>query len=189
MKKLVLGTAALALFLATPALSKPKKGKKAGEPTPAAEPAQPATPAEPAEPATQYTPEEDVDPALMAAISYRHTQMKLSGGHMKSIKLVVKGHEAGTDEVLAHATALKAIADGLGNHWPEGSGHETGIEDMEARAEIWTDAEGFAAQIAKFQEATTALHAAAEAGDMAAVGEALGAVGGSCGSCHDGYRD
>ena len=189
MKHLVAILAASSLLFAAPALSKPKKGKKAGEPTPAAEPAQPATPAEPAEPATQYTPEEDVDPALMAAISYRHTQMKLSGGHMKSIKLVVKGHEAGTDEVLAHATALKAIADGLGNHWPEGSGHETGIEDMEARAEIWTDAEGFAAQIAKFQEATTALHVAAEAGDMAAVGEALGAVGGSCGSCHDGYRD
>jgi cytochrome c556 len=189
MKKLVLGTAALALFLATPALSKPKKGKKAAEEAPAAEAPAAAAEEAPAEPEPTYTPEEEVDPALMGAISYRHTQMKLAGGHMKSIKLVVKGHESGTDEVLAHATALEAIASGMGNHWPEGSGHETGIEDMEAKAEIWTDAEGFAAAIAKFHEATTALKTAAEAGDMAAVGDALGGVGASCGGCHENYRD
>ena len=136
----------------------------------------------------EYTAKEDVDPILMGAISYRHTQMKLAGGHLKSIKLVVKGHDA-AGEVLAHAVALKAISEGFGEPWPAGSGHETGIEDMEAKAEVWTDAEGFAAEIAKFQEAATALHTAAEGGDLAVIGDALGNVGQSCGDCHDVYRD
>jgi cytochrome c556 len=187
MKKLVASLAALALFASTPALSKPKKTKKDAEVTPATA-VTPAPEAAPA-PEPEAAPGPDVAPEIQAVISYRHTQMKLAGGHMKSVKLIVKSGVDAQDEILQHTSALQSVAANLSKYWPEGSGHETGLEDLEAKAEIWTDAEGFAAELTAFHEATQALHKTAEGGDNAAIIEALGNVGAQCGSCHDVYRD
>lgn len=53
---------------------------------------------------------------------------------------------------------------------------------------VWSDAEGFAAQIAEFQAATAALQAAAQADDRDALNAALARTKAACQSCHDKYR-
>lgn len=53
---------------------------------------------------------------------------------------------------------------------------------------VWSDAEGFAAQIAEFQAATAALQAAAQADDRDALNAALARTKAACQSCHDTYR-
>lgn len=60
--------------------------------------------------------------------------------------------------------------------------------DTRALSLIWEDRESFEVQIASAHEAAVAVLEAAQAGDMAAYGEALGAMGAECGACHATYR-
>lgn len=53
---------------------------------------------------------------------------------------------------------------------------------------VWSDAEGFAAQVAEFQVATAELQAAAQADDRDALNAALARTKAACQSCHDTYR-
>lgn len=90
-------------------------------------------------------------------------------------------------EVAATAAAnLAALAtiDQAG-YWVEGT--DASIEGSRAKAEIWTDSTGFAAEQEKLLTATAAL--AAVAGDgLDQMKAAFGPVGGTCGSCHEAYR-
>lgn len=68
--------------------------------------------------------------------------------------------------------------------FPEGSGE---IDGTRAKASIWSDAEGFAGKWTAYGDA--ARNAAKSAGDgVEALGPLLGALGGSCKSCHETYR-
>jgi cytochrome c556 len=69
--------------------------------------------------------------------------------------------------------------------WVEGT--DSSVGGNRAKAEIWTDTDGFKAEDMKLAAATTAL--AAVAGDgLDAMRAAFGPVGQSCGSCHETYR-
>lgn len=58
----------------------------------------------------------------------------------------------------------------------------------EALEGIWTSKADFNAKAAEMNKAATALTAAAKTGDKAATLKAAGALGKSCGSCHDTFR-
>ncbi len=66
------------------------------------------------------------------------------------------------------------------------AGTETG--ETIAAPQIFSDPDGFAAASAKMVEAAEAAVAAVEANGLDGVGASLGAVGGNCQSCHEGWR-
>lgn len=58
-----------------------------------------------------------------------------------------------------------------------------------AKPNIWTDQAGFDMQIQDLEQAVSKMQQAAMSGDKAATLDALKAVGKSCGSCHNKFRE
>lgn len=116
-------------------------------------------------------------------IAARKDNRKQAGGAMKAIKGIIdaKGPAAG---VVPHAAKLKELELAHVKMYPAGS--DKG--DTKALPVIWTDWKGFEAASKATADAADALSKAAGSGDMAAVGAAFGAVGKTCGTCHDKYR-
>lgn len=71
-------------------------------------------------------------------------------------------------------------------NWPEGSDMMAATTNRALPA-IWENTDDFAAKWMAFGTAATGLQAAAGSG-LEAMQAALGPVGGSCGACHDAYR-
>ncbi|PVB61053.1 cytochrome c [Labrenzia sp. 011] len=105
----------------------------------------------------------------------------LGGGMMKGE--IAYSPAAGKAAIAtAHAAALS-----FGDFFPAGSDQG----DTGAAAPIWEDADGFAAELAKFQAATaSAAQASGRSGpaDIDAFKAAFGPVLGTCKSCHETYR-
>lgn len=89
--------------------------------------------------------------------------------------------------IAADATAVATLANDVPTWFPKGSGPEAGVKTA-AKAEIWTDASGFAEAVAKLQAETAKLQQAATAGDLDAVKAQARATAGACKACHDKYR-
>jgi cytochrome c556 len=90
-------------------------------------------------------------------------------------------------DAAAVAKALKEFGDHAAKFdvaalFPEGSG-----EGTEALPKIWEDKEGFAKAAEEFKAAAAAA-AASNPADVGALNEQLGAIGKSCGGCHEVYR-
>lgn len=122
------------------------------------------------------------DPANV--IKFRQKLMSSIGAHIGSIAAVVKGEVSYSAHVPAHARALHAMSQLVPDVWPEGT-HEG---DTRALPAIWEDKAKFDAAIKAFQTASGELAAAADSGDMAAIGAKLGDLGKSCGGCHKPFR-
>jgi cytochrome c556 len=122
-------------------------------------------------------------------VKYRKATMGANAAHMGMIAAALKGEVSWTDEIAVHAHAVNEMSKNLARLFPPGTGKDDGL-DSRALVVIWEEPDDFAAQIATFQETTAALAEAADGGDMAAIGQALGAVGkDGCGACHETYRE
>jgi cytochrome c556 len=119
-----------------------------------------------------------------AAFKYRKAVMSALGGHMGSLGAIAKGEVSHGNHMVGHAAAINAIAGMTADLFPAGSGGD----NTRAKDEIWSNAADFKAKVADFQNAAAMVFAAANSGDAAAVGKAMGALGGSCGGCHKPYR-
>ncbi len=60
--------------------------------------------------------------------------------------------------------------------------------DTKAKAEIWTEKAKFNEYAEKMQADMAKLNAAAKTGNLDSIKAAVGAVGGSCKTCHDAFR-
>jgi cytochrome c556 len=89
----------------------------------------------------------------------------------------VKGLSFGARGIARWAAALPTM-------FPAGSDLPTD----RARPEIWLNKADFDLKAAAFTAAATALADAAQANDKAAAASAYGALGKTCGGCHDPYR-
>lgn len=120
------------------------------------------------------------------AVNARHAQMQMVGYNIGLLGAVAKGEmEYSAEMVDSAAKNLQALARmDKASLWVAGT-EQGAVDGSRAKAEIWSDPEGFAATFAKMDEAATALIGAADAG---AVGAGLGALGGSCKACHEKYR-
>jgi len=87
----------------------------------------------------------------------------------------------------AGGAAVNTLAQALPSWFPKGSGPEAGVKTA-AKAEIWTDAAGFAAAVGKLQGETAKLQEVATAGDLDAIKAQVRATGAACKNCHDQYR-
>lgn len=119
-------------------------------------------------------------------VSYRKTVMGSMGSHMKAAGMIARGDVARPQDLPAHAHALQAAGAEMTALFPAGTGSDT--QRTEAKADVWARPAEFQAAVAAYQSATADLVTAADAGDLAAVSEALGKVGRTCGGCHDGFK-
>ena len=117
-------------------------------------------------------------------IKYRQALMSAQGAHMGAISAIVKGEADHANQLAAHVQALNDLA----NMIPEAFAEPGSDAETRALPLIWEDHEGFLAKAEALQTATADFATAAEGGDMAAVGAAMGPVGQACQGCHETYR-
>ena len=72
--------------------------------------------------------------------------------------------------------------------FPAGSGPEDGIK-TDALQTVWAKPDEFKQAAAKLVEESAKFNALAQAGDIAAIGEGMKALGGACKGCHDKFRE
>ena len=127
-------------------------------------------------------------PTPPQVVKYRNKVMDGLGAHMGAIGMVAKGESDRVGDVLGHAEAIAALAKSVGALFPEGTGPGVAGVETEAKADIWTRKDEFAAAVKKLETASDALVAAAKANDLAQIKTAMGGVGQSCGGCHDTFK-
>lgn len=112
----------------------------------------------------------------------RMDRFQQSNADLRAIARLAKS--AQFEEVADISARMHRWANEMAEYFPVGSDDHP----SEAAAEIWSDADGFAAAITAYQQATSALiTAAAEKNTMAVMG-AFQATADSCKSCHRRYR-
>lgn len=115
-------------------------------------------------------------------IKYRKAVMKAVGGHMGAMAGIMKGAGNPADFAL-HSAAMASMAKAARNAFPEGSD----FGDTGALEVVWTKPGDFKMALDAFESAATTLAAAGN--DMAKAGPAMGALGKSCKSCHETFRE
>lgn len=120
-----------------------------------------------------------------AMIKYRTNAMKSLSGHMGALARTVEGKVGFLELVLPHAQAIAAISHKTAEMFPEGSD----FGDTDAKADIWSRRAEFDQAAATAAERADGLVAAAEGGDMAAIGAAFKEMGKACKGCHDQFRE
>jgi len=130
------------------------------------------------------------DPANV--VKYRQTFMKANGAHLGMIGAALKGEVSFTDQIAPNAQALALLAEGMAANaqqmFPEGSDEAAGLKTAALPA-IWQNWAGFEEAVQRFQQEATKLAEVAQGGDMAAIGQQLGALGkNACGACHSDFR-
>lgn len=118
------------------------------------------------------------------AVKARHDNFHRLGGDFKAIADQLKGEAPDLALIKAKAADAKTVVSTMASWFPAGSGVESG-EKTEAKAEIWSDAAGFAAKREAFQAEVAKL---AAAGDLDAVKAQFKATGEACKACHISYR-
>ncbi|MCW5750105.1 MAG: cytochrome c [Alphaproteobacteria bacterium] len=127
-------------------------------------------------------------PAMVAlaqadAIKERKDNRQEMRKAMGAIKAVIDA-KGDAKTVVPLAERLVNLEKAFSGHFPAGS--DKG--ETKALPAVWSDWNGFLAASKNTQEAATKLAQVAAAGDLAGVGQQFGAVGGTCGACHDKYR-
>lgn len=126
--------------------------------------------------------------AVADPITDRKDMMKERGGQMRVLAPIAQGQQPfDAAAVMAALQTLAANAErgaDLDTYWPQGS--DTG--DTRSRAAIWEDRAGYQAASDKFKADMDAA-VAANPQDLASFQAVFGPVGGSCGTCHEVYRN
>jgi len=123
----------------------------------------------------------------LAVIDARKTELKKAGGAMKAIGGFLKDGTGTVADVQTNAATIDAVAKAFPGWWPTGTA--VGVGKSEAKPGIWENADDFKAKTVAFQTASADLVKAAAGGDKAAIGAAMGKVGGTCKTCHETYRE
>jgi cytochrome c556 len=136
-------------------------------------------------PAAEPTP--TTEPARAPIAEYRHTVMEGVGDHMKAISMVVKGKvDRPIGDVALHAEAMVQVSRTFTELFPAGSGPDAGPTD--ALPAVWDNPDEFATRNQTWSEAAAKLAEVARTGDLEATKAQFGALGKSCGGCHETFR-
>ena len=123
------------------------------------------------------------------ALKYRQGLFKALAWQLGPVVGMAKGEVPFSNEQLAlRADNMDAIAKMLAEGFPKGSA-DGEIAGTKAKPEIWTNQADFTAKLAALQTATAALSAASGTLTQGDVGKHVAAIGGTCKSCHDSYRN
>jgi cytochrome c556 len=121
------------------------------------------------------------------AANARHENFEKMGKAFKSLTDELKKGSPDKAVIAANAATLKALSNQLPGWFPKGSGVEARAKS-EAKAEIWSDPQGFTAAASNAQVQVSKLNLLAQAGDLAGVGNQVKVAGAACGACHKKYR-
>lgn len=120
------------------------------------------------------------------AIEYRKSAMFLEFTHFGRIFAMANGRVPFDAKVVAeNAEILAAVSKWQFAGFVDGS--DKG--DTKAKPQLWAEMDKFREKARKNQEDVVRLAAAAKTGNLDAIKTAAGAVGQSCQSCHDAYRE
>jgi len=119
------------------------------------------------------------------AVKARHDNFHKLGGDFKAIADQLKADAPDLAVIKAKASDAKTLSGTMASWFPAGSGPESG-EKTEAKAEIWSDAAGFAAKRVAFQAEVIKLAAAS---DLDAIKAQFKATGEACKACHTSFRE
>ena len=123
-------------------------------------------------------------------IKYRQNYMKANGGHIAMVAAMVKGEVSWTDELPGHAQALHEQSKHLLRLFPESTGKGDTEVQSAALPVIWERWSEFEQKAKEFEAESAKLVEVAGGGDMAAIGQQLGALGTKgCGGCHETFRE
>lgn len=118
------------------------------------------------------------------AIKYRVNVMRAMGAHMGAIAAILQGKVENKEDLAAHGAALGGLAGMYDDLFPKGS-----VSDQaRIKPELFEERDKVNGIINALAAAGEKLAAAASSGDMAGVGQNLGAMGQQCGACHRAYR-
>ena len=122
------------------------------------------------------------------AIDYRNSVMGILKWNMGPMGKMVKGEMPYDQAAFArHAKDLAAAAHlDLLAGFPEDSNEG---DDTSARSDIWMDWDGFAEKYEALKKASSELAQTSAGGDLEAIKPKFGALGKSCKSCHDAFKD
>lgn len=126
-------------------------------------------------------------PEIVEAIKSRKANYKEIGGAFKTLNDEIRTGAPSIDTIQPLAKDLLQRGSMQMNFFPTGSGPESG-EKTRARAEIWMEPEDFRKSHQDFITAAEQLNRAIDSGDQAAIASAQKALGTSCKSCHEHYR-
>ena len=121
------------------------------------------------------------------AIEERQANFKSMGKAFKAIRTQLEGDSPDMAAIATAATDLNSAALKIEGYFPEGTSVDDGY-DTEALATIWEKPEEFAEAHQRLVDASAQMITLVEGGDVAAVGDQVGAIGGSCKNCHDTFR-
>ncbi len=121
------------------------------------------------------------------AYDVRHERFEGMGDSLKAINRELKGSAPDVARIKQEAGSLVSSGEQLPSWFPAGSGPDVHARSR-AKAEIWSDAEGFSRVHANFLQQAQAFQRLADAGDVEQLRSAAPALGKSCGNCHESYR-
>lgn len=118
----------------------------------------------------------------------RHENFERIGDSFKTATDELKKAAPDLAVIRASAGAVNALAPQVATWFPAGSGPADGIK-TDALQAIWEKPDQFKEAAVRFTNASAQFNAAAQAGDLAAIGKAAQEMGGSCKNCHDSFRE
>ena len=120
-------------------------------------------------------------------IEYRQGVMNILSWNMKNIGGMLKGKMPyDAEKIKTHAADIASVASlDIMAGFPE----DSTSEDSSALEDIWMDFENFEQKMADFKKAADGMNKAAQTGDKAAVGQAMGPLGKSCKGCHKPFKN
>jgi cytochrome c556 len=126
---------------------------------------------------------------LTAAQAYevRHERYEEMGDSMKAINRELKGSAPDVPRIQREAATLAQLAEQMTGWFPAGSGPDVHVKS-EAKAEIWSDPQGFAEAHRGYMEQAQSFKRVADGGDVEQIRAGAQALGKACGQCHDKYR-
>lgn len=126
-------------------------------------------------------------PTPAQTIQMRQANYKQMATAMKGLNEELRADTPAIATVRRHVQVFATHAPRVLRWFPAGTGPEAGVRTR-AKAEIWSDPDGFRRAGAGLLLASRSLSAAVRSGDIAAVRAAAPALGRACAACHDVYR-
>lgn len=129
---------------------------------------------------TARTPEQTVE--------YREAQLRRLGAAFKAVNDQSRASSPDFAAIRTNANTIATLAAEFPSWFPAGTGPAAGL-DTKAKAEVWSNASGFAGEVQQFQTAARDLVSVSAGTDKAAIGASARAVGQRCASCHNSFRE
>ena len=122
-------------------------------------------------------------------VKYRKNIMKAIGNHISIVAANLKGKVSINEDILPHSKSilLTLSSINISKTFPINSGPNIS-SNTQSLENIWTEKDLFSNAMKDSVEKAQNLVLAAESGDKKNIAKSLGALGKTCGSCHNKFR-